>query len=60
LNLGVEFDGPFHHKHRDARRDRWILEFVKIKVFRYKTEEDNEELKKFLGVTDGERQTDPG
>ena len=49
LNKAVEYDGkPFHGKRRDEKRDKYILETYKIQIFRYKSEEDKEELNKFL------------
>ena len=46
----VEYDGPFHHKSRDIKRDKYILETYKLPVFRYKSDKDIEELNKFLEI----------
>ena len=51
INCGVEYDGPFHHKNKDIKRDAIILETCKIKIFRItdlKDKDQLEELKKFL------------
>jgi very-short-patch-repair endonuclease len=39
-NVGFEFDGPFHGKRRDSKRDKEILEQHKIFIFRVKDLKD--------------------
>jgi very-short-patch-repair endonuclease len=51
INKAVEYDGWGHHKNRDEKRDKEILEKFGISIFRIKNLKDEEaikELKIFL------------
>tara|TARA_R110002020_G_scaffold347726_1_gene561403 strand:+ start:364 stop:684 length:321 start_codon:yes stop_codon:yes gene_type:complete len=45
LLLGLEIDGPFHFKKRDATRDTYIKDNYKIEIWRFPLKEVKTSLK---------------
>ena len=45
LLLGLEIDGPFHLKKRDANRDSYIKDNYKIEIWRFSLKEVKTSLK---------------
>jgi len=51
VNKGFEYDGIGHHKNRDMKRDQWILDNFKVKIFRVTNLKDPDlikEIKEFI------------
>jgi very-short-patch-repair endonuclease len=51
-NIGFEFDGPFHSKNRDIKRDKEILDSKGIKIFRVTDLKDPELISKIMEFID--------